>query len=97
MSDFKIGDRVSWQARNKYRSNPRAQPSFYCYEGEIDCVSPLTATFRYAGRDELGRDVAKTGRCEFRLLKNGKFIPKNEDRDDGKGRLYLTKIVEAAE
>jgi hypothetical protein len=89
---FKVGDQVSWQCRNKYRSNPRAQASFYVYEGEISSIAPLTATFQYAGRDEQGRDVAKTGTQQFRQLKNGKYIPSSEDRDDPKGRLYLKVI-----
>jgi len=93
---FNIGDKVSWQCRNKYRSNPRAQASFYTYEGEIASMSPLAATFIYCGRDDNGKDVAKQGSQEFRQLRNGKYIPKHEDRDDPKGRLYLTLLVEEA-
>ena len=81
MSIFNIGDTVSWQCRNKYRSNPRAQSSFYIYQGEIVSVQPLTASFKYTGRDEQGRDVVKTAETQFRQLRNGKWIPKSENRD----------------
>jgi len=100
---FKIGDKVSWQCRNKYRSNPRAQPSFLMYKGVIEHFTPdvknpgnplPVAKFKYCGRDENGRDVTKEAYQIFRLLKNGKYIPQHEDKDDPKGRLYLEMVYE---
>jgi hypothetical protein len=89
---FKIGDKVSWQIRNSNRTNRRFEPSFYIYRGVIVDVSPLTAEFEYCGRDDQGNNVSKKGLETFRQLKNGKYISKQEDRDDPKGRLYLEII-----
>lgn len=91
MRMFELGDPVRWQQRNKYRSNPRTQASFYMYDGKIVSVSPVTAEYRYCGRDDEGKTVVKTMRQEFRLLRNGRYIAKSEDRDDAKGRLYLVR------
>ena len=98
MTTFKIGDQVRWQSRNKYRSNPRFEPSFYMYSGEIEYFTPdvknpgnplPVAKYSYAGKDQFGNDVAKEGYQIFRRLRNGKYIPQDELKDDPKGRLYL--------
>lgn len=88
---FKIGDKVSWQTRNQGRSN-KHQPSFYQFEGVIVDVDTLTAEFRFTGRDDQGRDCIKVSQQQFRQLRNGQYIAKQEDRDDPKGRLYLQLI-----
>lgn len=86
---FTIGSKVSWQCRNKYRSNPRAQSSFYMYQGTVVCLQPLTAEYTTVrGADD---DVV-TDQQQFRELNNGKYIAKQETRDDPKGRLYLEAL-----
>ena len=100
---FKIGDTVSWQCRNSYRSNPRWEPSFFMYSGVIDHFTPdvknpgnplPVAKYKYAGRDENGKNITRDGYQIFRRLRNGKYIPQQEDRDDPKGRLYLKMVYE---
>lgn len=88
---FKIGDKVSWQTRNKWRSNPKFQPSFLTFEGKIVSTAPLAAEYKTVrgANDEL-----YTHQVEFRQLKNSKWIPKHEKKDDPKGRLYLKESAE---
>jgi hypothetical protein len=86
---FNIGDKVSWQVRNKHRSNPRFQPSFLMFRGEIVATGPrLVAKYLYSRTD----GTVLTHTQEFKELRNGKYIPKNEDKDDPKGRLYLEAL-----
>jgi hypothetical protein len=83
---FKIGDQVRWQVRNKYRSNPRFQPSFLMYTGKIVEVNGvLKAEYKHSRTD----GIVNTHIQEFRQLRNGKYIPKHESNDDPKGRLYM--------
>jgi len=91
---FKIGDSVRWQSRNKYRSNPRFQPSFLLYKGTIvEAGKTIRAEYGYSRTD----GIVNIHIQEFRQLRNGKYIPKDEPNDDPKGRLYLNPDFEEAE
>jgi hypothetical protein len=86
---FKIGNKVSWQCRNK-NDTSRFSNSFYTYSGVITAVSDktITAEYKYSGRNETGY-CTRIGTQDFRQLRNGRWIPKHEKKDDPKGRLYL--------
>lgn len=90
---FKIGDKVRWQVRNM-NDTTRGSRSFHLYNGTITAVSDseILALYRWT-RD--GINVYEATKA-FRKLKNGRWIPKTEKRDDPKGRLYL-KLDEVEE
>ena len=86
MITFKIGDKVRWQARNKYRSNPRFQPSFLMFSGVItQDGDTIKADYKHSRTD----GIINVHTQEFRKLRNGEYIPSHEGKDDPKGRLYL--------
>ena len=92
---FNIGDTVSWQQRN-INDTTRGSSSFHRYHGTVIAVtdSEIVATYTWTRN---GVDVFEANKS-FRKLKNGKWIPCTEKRDDPKGRLYLCldKELEAA-
>ena len=83
---FKIGDTVSWQQRNM-NDTTRGSSSFHSYNGIIVDITTneISAEYRWTRN---GVDVY-TAVKKFRPLKNGKWIPATEKKDDPKGRLYL--------
>jgi hypothetical protein len=83
---FNIGDKVRWQTRNKWRSNPRFQPSFLMYNGVVvETGNVIKAEYKHSRTD----GIVNIHIQEFRQLRNGKYIPAHEDKDDPKERLYL--------
>lgn len=84
---FKIGDQVSWQQRNM-NDTTRGSNSFHSYKGVISQITHCEIIAEYHWTRN-GLDVFQAVK-HFRKLKNGKYIPKTEKRDDPKGRLYLT-------
>jgi hypothetical protein len=83
---FNIGDTVSWQVRNMLDTT-RGSSSFHRYHGTVIAVSDteIVATYTWTRN---GTDIFEANKS-FRKLKNGKWIPSTEKRDDPKGRLYL--------
>jgi hypothetical protein len=92
---FNIGDKVSWQQRNM-NDTTRGSNSFHSYNGVITQLNEEVISVEYRWtRNSI--DVF-TATKNFRKLRNGKWIASNENRDDPKGRLYLTiEELETAE
>lgn len=84
---FKVGDKVRWQQRNM-NDTTRGSQSFHHYHGTVVSFSDteIVATYTWTRN---GIDVFEANKA-FRKLKNQKWIPKSEKKDDPKGRLYLT-------
>lgn len=91
---FNIGDTVSWQIRNMLDTS-RGSSSFHRYHGTVIAVSDTEITARYTWTRN-GTDIFEANK-RFRKLKNGKWIPSTEKRDDPKGRLYLSLCEEELE
>jgi len=86
---FEIGTKVKWQIRNSNRSNRKAQASFLRLEGVVTQVSDKSIICQYTttvGNTDL---TVNTHHQEFRQLRNGNWIAKQEPKDDPKGRLTL--------
>ena len=83
---FKVGNKVKWQVRN-INDTTRGSSSFHRYHGTITAISDTEITASYTWTRN-GVDVFEATKA-FRQLKNGRWIPKTEKRDDPKGRLYL--------
>lgn len=83
---FKIGDYVSYQTRNK-NARERFALSFHQHRGHIISVTDSEIQVEhYHSNDnvEFYRHITS-----FRLLRNGQWIAKSQTHDDPKGRLHL--------